>query len=896
MASKSSNININLKIQEQTSSASSKLSKGLLSVSNNSNKANASVRKLTSGLKSMGAASTGVKSLSTSFVSLTAGLKAFVAVKLTQYFSDIVTTATDAVETLNLFSVAMGDLANSTNDLLTSLSESSGLDITSLMGTTAEYNLLARSMGVASDKAQILSTTSSQLAIDLASLTNRNVSDVADDLRSGLVGQSETMYKYGVDITEAALQQEALNQGITKTVSNMTQAEKVQLRYAVILRQTSLAQGDFANTVNQPANQIRILQERLLTLSRSIGSIFVPALTAILPLLNAIVQGLTEITDKLAEMAGYTSTSVENTTDNFTGLGDEADSATDSVDSLSESIKGLASFDELNIIGSTTDTTATDTSSDAYIDVGSYDSGITSIRQKSEEYLAFMKQGLKDLRDLWLSAFPNLFPNVNFSSVADNVASIVNSLKTIGSTLYGEFKNVAPSLKELITTTAISVYDVFGVFTELFIAAVADALSNLTQPFKNWSESVSGNLISAFSSNSSTISTIHDLLINAIGSTEDESVAVMSGFMQNAVNFGLTLSNVFVSAYAAASTAIDDFVAGNKGKIETFFTDIIEVGNSCIGLFNTIIADLIGIFDGFWSKWGEQSVNTITTILLEQFAIVMDIFSNILKPILDSLFESIRAVWDSGLSDAFVQLGDTLGALIALLGDMWSTILQPLLSWIVSAFGPYIVNTFETIFSVASSVLSGIARVVGGILSVFEGFFQILSGLLNDNSDLMRQGFINMFSGIGSIVAGVLSSIANVFVSAINGIIGVINTVGSEFPNYVKMSKLEKVNISIPALASGGILDAGQAFIAGEAGAELIGSYNNKATVMPLENTSFVSAMQNAVAQGVSAAMSGITGGEQSIQVNVGGKTLVDEVISGVNRKIKQTSTNVFNV
>lgn len=93
-------------------------------------------------------------------------------------------------------------------------------------------------------------------------------------------------------------------------------------------------------------------------------------------------------------------------------------------------------------------------------------------------------------------------------------------------------------------------------------------------------------------------------------------------------------------------------------------------------------------------------------------------------------------------------------------------------------------------------------------------------------------------------------------------------------------------------MASGGILSAGQPFIAGEAGKELIGSYNNKTTVMPLENTSFVQAIKDAVKQGVQEA----SGNDQSIVVNVGGSTLVDEVISGVNRKTRQTGKSVFEV
>ena len=108
------------------------------------------------------------------------------------------------------------------------------------------------------------------------------------DLRSGLLGQSETVYKYGIDVTEAAIKAEAMAQGITKSVRNMSQGEKMALRYSVMIKQTALSHGDFAKTIEEPANQMRILKERVVTMTRALGSIFLPVLATILPYLNAM--------------------------------------------------------------------------------------------------------------------------------------------------------------------------------------------------------------------------------------------------------------------------------------------------------------------------------------------------------------------------------------------------------------------------------------------------------------------------------------------------------------------------------------------------------------------------------------------------------------------------------
>ena len=144
-----------------------------------------------------------------------------------------------------------------------------------------EVSLLAFN-GLSAENASILAENTNRLALDLGALTNRSFTKVAEDLRSGLIGQSKTMYKYGIDVTEAAIKQEALNQGIKKSVRHMSQAEKMALRYSVMLKQSGLAHGDFANTINRPANQLRILSERFLTLGRSIGNLFIPILNSVL--------------------------------------------------------------------------------------------------------------------------------------------------------------------------------------------------------------------------------------------------------------------------------------------------------------------------------------------------------------------------------------------------------------------------------------------------------------------------------------------------------------------------------------------------------------------------------------------------------------------------------------
>lgn len=214
------------------------------------------------------------------------------------------TSAMNAVETNNLFEVSFGEMAGEVEDSLYRISEATGLNLTNLKNVSGTYSLLARSMGFNSEQASTLATNMTNLGMDLSSLMNVPIDQVMGDLRSGLLGQSETVYKYGIDVTEAAIAQEALNLGISKSVREMSQGEKMYLRQSVIMQHTALAHGDMAKTINESANQLKMLQMRFQTLSETIGKLFLPVLEWILPYANAVVIVLTRLAQAIGRFFG----------------------------------------------------------------------------------------------------------------------------------------------------------------------------------------------------------------------------------------------------------------------------------------------------------------------------------------------------------------------------------------------------------------------------------------------------------------------------------------------------------------------------------------------------------------------------------------------------------------
>lgn len=353
--------------------------------------------------------------------------------------------AMDMIETTNLFSVAMGDLAIETGQALEKISEVSGMDLTNLKNAVGTYNLLARSMGMSSTNAQTLSVNTYKLSMDLASLTNVPINQVMSDMRAGLVGQSETVYKYGLDVTEASIKTEALALGIEKSVRNMSQGEKMFLRHIVMMKQSAIAHGDMARTIETPANQLRILSQRFATLSRNIGTLFIPTLSRILPWLNAIVTVLNRLIERLALLIGYEPPETMNVETPFTGIEDSADDATDSVNKLKNAIKALSGFDELNIFSETATSGGLGSIEEGFdIDLANtyaYDSLLDGLKQKSDEIADRIEPAMEKIFN-WAILIGKVFlgwkvisPLLTVLSAVVPAGSLVGSMLALGKVL-----------------------------------------------------------------------------------------------------------------------------------------------------------------------------------------------------------------------------------------------------------------------------------------------------------------------------------------------------------------------------------------------------------------------------------------------------------------------------
>lgn len=207
-------------------------------------------------------------------------------------FKKTLDLASDVEETMNVVSTAFEDQTSAVLAWAKESGEAAGRSEFAMREYAATVGaVVGPTLGSAEATAE-LSTDMAQLAVDLGSFFNATDDDALQALRSGLVGQSEPLLRFGVAMNVAALDAFALEQGLGKTTKKMSQAEKITLRYRFILANTAKAQGDAERTSAGYANQQKRLGGNLKDLAIVIGKFFLPTMATVLQVINAVVVEL----------------------------------------------------------------------------------------------------------------------------------------------------------------------------------------------------------------------------------------------------------------------------------------------------------------------------------------------------------------------------------------------------------------------------------------------------------------------------------------------------------------------------------------------------------------------------------------------------------------------------
>lgn len=599
---------------------------------------------------------------------LVRAFRTLVVSKLGQWFSKAVQSSIDLYENFNLFKVAMGETVDEGKAFVDQMAEIYGMDPSTLYKNIGYFYQLTDAIGMSEKASSTLSLSLTKASNDIASLFNVKVQTVVDDLASGMQGMARSVRKYGMDIRATTLEQTAMSLGIYEQVENMSEANRQALRYITMMHQVKSAtsqvvrevdgstakMGDFARTIEQPANQLRIMGEQLTQLGRAMGDFFVKRLEKVLPLLNGMIMSLRVVITYIATLAGVFNDLSSESSNVETGS-DALDSITESATDAAAALeKVTAPFDELNTL--TKETAAGDDILDPKLQeiIENMSLGLDNVRMKANdirdkilEFFGFKVENgeivswSREVFEQGLAELENSIPQLA-KDLAKKINKIVNKMdaKKMG-------KNFGKVLNTLINTgvSFISELDTQALGTKI-TNFITTSLGEIN--FKN---------LGALCAAKFKIGT--DLLIGIVDAMSEQTAGSQYG--DSWTKFGANIA---------------EWLSGALGSID--WSKLGKATNDLvIGLFKMIIT---AVAHTDWEQVGEDIADFLNALDLS------GIFNSLLK-LATSMFDAVGKAFDSLWKNADPETKSALTAAgLVLLGLTISKVIK-LVNNLTGAFG-----------------------------------------------------------------------------------------------------------------------------------------------------------------------------------------------------------------
>lgn len=737
------------------------------------------------------------KAASLSYVNLYAKvMMATQAVKaIGRSIASAIEESNDYVENLNLFTVSMGEYAGEAKEYAETVGELMGIDPSDWMRNQGIFMTLATGFGVANDRAKTMSKNLTQLGYDISSFFNISVGDSMQKLQSGLSGELEPLRRLGYDLSQAKLEATALELGITKNISAMTQAEKAELRYYAIMNQVTTAQGDMARTLNAPANQLRVLSAQATQCARAIGNIFIPALNAILPYANAVLQVIRALANIIANLFGFELPEVDYS--GMTGMANGAEDTADALEDAGKAAKKLKDytmgFDELNVINPNSGGSGTEDalgSGGFDFELPEYDflAGLTE--SKVSTIVAEMKEwlGITDDIDTWAELFDTKLGKILLTvgliglgfaawkisdAVVSNLGTIKSNLKKIAGlaaitiVVYGVLEAASWIIDNCDTTTE-KIGGILGA-ASLALGAIL-AFTGVNIPLGIALMAVGAvSLASIIALNTNKLSDDMKQTIAIITDTVSTALIALGAVLAfSGVNIPLGLALIAGGAITLATAIAPnwDNLSKETQNTITFITGIVSAALLVLGA--------ILLFTGAGIPLGLGLLVAGGVGLAASIAPHWDFLVEKVKEI----WGKIKAFWDEHIAPIFTK-------------EWW-------------------LNLAKTC---GNGLMGGFEKAINGIIGMFE----------------------NM----------------------INWVVRGLNKISFDIPEWVPLiggksfginiSEVQFKRVKLPTFAEGGFPETGELFVAREAGAEMVGSIGRRTAVA--NNDQIVAGIASGVAE-----------------------------------------------
>ena len=790
-------------------------------------------------------------------------------------FGQWMNLAIDRTEQMNLFNVVFKNIEeNGTKtfsklgkealDFQNKLNDAFGTNMTDTLRFQGLFQSMGENVGIADTYSAIMSETMTKLTYDLASLYNKGEKATAEALRAGVyAGQTKPLRNFGIDVTQTSMQPILDSLGIERSVKQMSQAEKEILRYLATLRQAKVAMGDFANTIESPANQMKIFKNQLVEAKVALTSLFIGTFSKILPYANAILMVIVEISKAIATMFGielqdYNSGIATYDYDDYLGdIGDSADDATGSVKELKRQLLG---FDQVNNINENKDkgSSGSGTSGVGGIDqrlldaIKGYDNGMDKIRMKAKQ--------IRDDIMHWLG-FEEGEGGWYLKEGYTRFEKILDAVKLIGLGIAGW--KVSKGIMNFLG--ALNVIDKKDIFTKALgltfyvtgLVLTADAINGLLNEGATW-QNVTKALGGALGVASGVFTLTKDIRLTLIATSivlvVDAGIAIKDLWdeIQPDVEEMGGLWETWKDGAGVAIDWVKDKITDLKDTIDK---KIDEIGVSLFGN------------EEDWNLWKDNILNVIDLITWNFPSFISRSIGNFQE--LNDEIENNGGAWQSWKDGIDVML-EELGIKKYFTKGYWT-------------------DKF-------AGLRNGLKE-NGGVWETWKTGIGVIMGKLGISKFFTKSYWTDKFSSITDSAQKILDKLRNKFESFTANIktphIEWVNDGWKATGTLKKIMETLNLPTTMPKMnikwyANGGSPTHGTVFGAGENGPEVVGHINGRTEV--LNQSQIASAIYSAVYS----AMSQFSGQQKEIDVHV--HTDEGVIVDRINQKTAQTGVFPLNI
>lgn len=749
---------------------------------------------------------------------------AFSVKKIVEFGKESVQLASDLAEVQNVVQTAFPTMEKAVDEFASDSIQRIGMSEKTYKEYIGTMGLMAKSFGYTEEQALSMSKSLTDMVGDVSSIRNISFDESYNKMKAVFTGETEALKTLGVVMTQNALDQFALAKGMGKTTSEMTEQEKVALRYQFVMDKLNYAVGDFQKTSGGWANQTRMLTENFNQLKSVIGEGLIQALLPVIKTLNAIILKLTEAAKKFRDFmkaAFGKGEDEEESTNAISSIADVSQDAQDGIKGIGEQSKKTAKdikktvlgFDELNKLQAPDD--------------GSDESGVGGLEEQidlqnelkdkqdeagknGETWLDKLKNKLKELKDKFKDDFNLTFNKDEFendlNAVKKNLRYIEEALKTI-------WEKAKPAFDNMVNDVANALGQIAGTVAQTSMAALNGITTGIAKFFKDNQKEIALGLTDTFNRIGKIAQSTAGLL-QSVGEKLQEIFRSeqFAGFIESIMNriyveiqSKITMILAFIQGVITGlqqfidergqeftdrikniltiETDINNSIARIKGIIGELWTFIFDnphfanivssVAGICADIFTSIfelkeklVRDVLDVIATTLTNNKENFKKEIDDVLA-----FLDTFIDGIETMTKTFFEQINGWYDQYMKPFFDDIQKGLDTILAAWHKTWEENIAPVLDRVGQKWKDFCENTFKPLAEDIKNALGGLTQSVQGLWN------DVLVPLLSWLADKLGPIIGQIIERIVGFVQTAISTIIRLVDDVILVIQGIINAV-----------------------------------------------------------------------------------------------------------------------